>query len=62
MKAVEEIREQFAGGNVTLSKHALTRLIERNISKSEIQEAGRGASIIEDYPDDKYSPNGLIFQ
>ena len=42
------------------SRHAFKRAIERNISTGEIQEAGVHARIIEDYPDDKYAPSGLL--
>ena len=34
--------------------------MERNISDDEIKEAGRKATIIENYPDDKYSPSCLL--
>ena len=33
---------------------------ERNISETEIRQAGANAEIIEDYPDDKYSPSCLL--
>jgi Domain of unknown function (DUF4258) len=36
------------------------RVVERNISESEIQDAGAKAEIIEDYPEDKYSPSALL--
>ena len=35
-------------------------LFERNISDSEIMEAGEEAFMIEDYPDDKYFPSSLL--
>ena len=28
--------------------------------KQDIREAGANAEVIEDYPDDKYSPSGLL--
>jgi hypothetical protein len=34
--------------------------VERNISELEIRAAGAQAELIEDYPDDKYSPSGLL--
>ena len=34
--------------------------MERNISEMEIRQAGANAKIIEDYPDDKYSPSCLL--
>jgi len=34
--------------------------VERNISDQDIRQAGVQANIIEDYPDDKYSPSCLL--
>ena len=56
----EEIQRQLALGEFDFSRHALKRVVERNISDSEIKEAGRNAKIIEDYPDDKYTPSCLL--
>ena len=50
----------MAAGEFEFSRHGLRRMVERNISKSEIQEAGAAAEIIEDYPNDKYSPSMLL--
>lgn len=43
------------------SKHAVDQTIARDISVSEIEQAmSDNAVIIEDYPNDKYSPSCLI--
>ena len=42
------------------SRHALRRVVERNISEQDIREAGENVEIIESYPQDKYSPSGLL--
>ena len=34
--------------------------MERNISDQEIRQAGIQANVIEDYPEDKYSPSCLL--
>jgi hypothetical protein len=60
MKTLTEIRRQLAGGQFEFSRHAFRRVVERNISEDEIREAGAQAEIIEEYPDDKYSPSGLL--
>jgi hypothetical protein len=60
MKTLEEVREQLATGAFEFSRHAFRRAVERNISEQEIREAGVQAKIIENYPDDKYSPSGLL--
>jgi Domain of unknown function (DUF4258) len=60
MKTLEDIRRQLAEGEFEFSRHAFRRAVERNISEQEIREAGTQAEIIEDYPEDKYSPSALL--
>lgn len=50
----------MAEGEFEFSRHAFRRAVERNISEQEIREAGTQAEIIEDYPEDKYSPSALL--
>jgi len=47
-------------GEFEFSRHALKRVVERNISDQEIRQAGAQATVIEEYPDDKYSPSCLL--
>jgi hypothetical protein len=60
MKTLAEIHRQLADGAFEFSRHAFRRAVERNISEQEIREAGAQAAEIEAYPDDKYSPSGLL--
>ena len=60
MKSLDAIRRQLAVGHFDLTRHALHRIVERDIRDHEIQEAGETAELIEDYPDDKYSPSTLL--
>lgn len=60
MKTLEEVRGQLAAGEFEFSRHALKRVVERNIGDLEIRQAGQQATMIEDYPDDKYSPSCLL--
>ena len=60
MKTLSEIRRQLAAGEFDFSRHAFRRVVERNISEQEIRDAGAQAEIIEDYPQDKYSPSALL--
>ena len=60
MKTLDEICRQLADGQFEFSRHAFKRAVERNISDSEIREAGKSAIIIEDYPNDKYAPSCLL--
>ncbi len=60
MKPLEKILFQFSKGEFEFTRHALRRAVERNISEAEIRQAAENGKIIEDYPDDKYSPSCLI--
>jgi hypothetical protein len=60
MKSLEEIRQQLYSEEFQLTRHALKRQTERNISNDEIREISENVVIIEDYPDDKYAPSSLL--
>ena len=57
---IEDIRFRLSTGQFEFSRHAFKRAVERNISEEEIREVGVAIEIIEDYPDDKYSPSCLV--
>jgi hypothetical protein len=56
MKTLAQICTQLAAGEFDFSRHAFKRAVERNISDEEIRAAGARAEVIEEYPEDKYSP------
>jgi len=58
---IRVIQEKITLGNYRFSDHAIKRMIERNIERTEVEEAIHGGTIIEEYPDDKYSPSCLIY-
>jgi hypothetical protein len=60
MKTLELLRQQLSRGEFEFSRHACRRAVERNISETEIRQAGANAKIIEDHPDDKYAPSCLL--
>ena len=60
MKTLPEIQYQLQAGEFEFTRHAFKRAVERNISDREIIESGANVTIIEDYPDDKYSPSCLL--
>ena len=60
MKTLAQVQVQLSTGEFNFSRHALIRLVERNISQLEIMQAGLESEIIEEYPDDKYSPSCLL--
>jgi Domain of unknown function (DUF4258) len=47
-------------GSFEFTRHAFKRAIERNISEQEVREIGENLEVIEDYPDDKYTPSSLL--
>lgn len=60
MKSPEIVSQQLVSGQFEFSRHAFKRAIERNISEQEIRAAGTNAIVIENYPNDKYSPSCLL--
>ncbi|MBD2426275.1 DUF4258 domain-containing protein [Phormidium sp. FACHB-1136] len=60
MKPLSEIQRQLKTGYFEFTRHALKRAVERNISDQEIREAGENIIVIENYPEDKYSPSSLL--
>lgn len=60
LKTIAEIRRQLGRGEFEYSRHAIKRAIERDITDLEIRHAGIQAELIEDYPEDKYSPSCLV--
>lgn len=60
MKTLAQVQQELAAGQFEFSRHAFRRAVERNVSDQEIREAGASAEIIEDHPEDKYSPSALL--
>ena len=60
MKTLEQVRQQLVEGDFDFSHHAFMRAVERDVGEREIREAGTGAIIVEEYPEDKYGPAWLI--
>jgi hypothetical protein len=60
MKTLEGIKCQLQAGAFEFTRHVFKRAIERNISELEIKAASVTMEVIEDYPDDKYSPSCLL--
>lgn len=55
------IQDRIRQGDYRFSDHAVKRMIERSISRQEVEEAILNGEIIEEYPEDKYSPSCLVF-
>jgi len=59
--SLAEIQVKFSRDEFEFSRHAVDRMLLRDISVTETREAVDSGEIIEDYPDDKYGPSCLIF-
>ena len=59
-KSLDEVGRQLREAEFDLTRHVLRRLVQREITEQEIRQAGARAVVIEDYPDDKYSPSCLL--
>ena len=61
MGLIDDIRVKIATRQYEFSKHAVDQTIIRGISVSELEAAiSNQSEVIEDYPEDKYSPSCLI--
>lgn len=60
VKSLNDVRWQLSSGEFDLTLHVVRRIAQREISELEIRQAGSDAAIIEEYPDDKYSPSCLL--
>ena len=58
---IEGIKDKIRHGEYRFSDHVVKRMIRRSIDRSEIEDAVMAGEIIEEYPDDKYSPSCLIY-
>jgi len=55
------IRVKIQTGEYRYSDHAVKQMIKRSIDRREIEEAVSTGEVIEEYPDDKYSPSCLVY-
>ena len=58
---INTVQEAVAQGNYLYTQHALQRMIERHITRVEVEQVIASAEIIEDYPLGKYGPSCLIY-
>lgn len=58
---LDQVKTEISTGNYRFSDHAVKRMIRRAIDRMEVEEAVLRGEIIEEYPDDKYSPSCLIY-
>ena len=58
---IDSIQKHVISGTYRFSDHAVKRMIQRSIDRHEVEEAILSGEIIEEYPDDKYSPSCLVY-
>ncbi len=58
LDAIKEIARQRL---LIFTEHAVRQMIKRQITDDEVRDVILSGEIIEDYPDDKYSPSCLVF-
>lgn len=58
---IKGIQDKIKKSEYRFSDHAIKRMIKRSIDRHEVEEVVLRGEIIEEYPDDKYSPSCLIY-
>lgn len=58
---IKNIQKKTQKGEYRFSDHSVKRMIKRGIERYEVERAIIKGEIIEEYPDDKYSPSCLIY-
>ena len=53
MTLFEKISLSTKEGKIEWRKHALSRMLERNISRKDVKQAILSGEVLEDYPDDQ---------
>ena len=59
--SITKIQSKIQKGEYRFSDHAVKRMIKRGIDRHEVEDAIIKGEMIEEYPDDKYSPSCLIY-
>ena len=57
---LQELRSLCEAGKITWTRHALTRMLQRDISREEVKAAILHGKVIENYPQDYPYPSCLI--
>lgn len=58
---LKELIGKFKVKEFRFSLHAIEMMLKRDISEAEVEESVLNGEIIEEYPNDKYSPSCLIY-
>ena len=58
---IKEIQNRIRQRKYRFSGHSVKRMIKRDMTRQEVESAILTGEIIEEYPDDKYSPSCLVY-
>ncbi len=58
---IQGIQDKIRASEYGISEHAVRRMIKRSITRQEVEETVLQGEIIEEYPEDKYSPSCLVY-
>ena len=58
---IKRIQDKIRSGRYRFSDHSVKRMIQRSVTRAEVEGVILSGEIIEEYPDDKYSPSCLIY-
>ena len=58
---LREIRVKIRAADYRFSDHSVKQMIKRSVDRFEIEESVSDGEIIEEYPEDKYSPSCLVY-
>lgn len=58
---IKEIQNRIRQRKYRFSGHSVKRMIKRDMTRQEVESAVLTGEIIEEYPDDKYSPSCLVY-
>ena len=59
--SLNDIQCKIRSGDYTFSDNAVKRMIKRDLLRQDVEDAILQGEVIEEYPDDKYSPSCLIY-
>lgn len=57
---VDKIRELVSRDKLAFKKHTIFRMYQRDISADEVKQTLQECKIIEEYPEDRPLPSGLV--
>jgi len=58
---IKDIQSKCSDGNIVWSKHAVDRMLSRNIKRNDVINCIMNGEIIEEYPDYWLSPACLVY-